>query len=67
MMAAEKNLGITQNRKEFFRITSALLWNIATVGLHSECWTPRNEIARKPKYYTSFSLQLAMCFKLFLN
>lgn len=67
MKAAEKNLGITQNRREFFRLDSALVWNIAPVGLHSECWTPINEVARKPKYYTYFSLAVAIPFKLLLK
>lgn len=43
------------------------MWNIAPVGLHSECWTPRNEVARKPKYYTYFSLAVAISFKLLLK
>lgn len=67
MKAAEKNLGITQNRREFFRLDSALVWNIAPVGLHSECWTPMNEVARKPKYYTYFFSRSSHTFQVTLK
>lgn len=56
-----KNLGITESGKEFFRLNSALVWNIAI------CWIPRNEITRKPRYYSYFSLTVAICFKLLLS
>lgn len=65
-MAAEK-IQELHKTKELFRLNSAVVWNIATVGLYSKRCTPRNEIGRKPKYYTYFSLRAAICFKLLLN